>query len=33
MLARLREKPGGAAIDVTIGDFANTRVPGQFSLA
>lgn len=32
MVARLREKPGGAAIDVTIGDFANTRVPG-FSLA
>lgn len=33
MVARLREKPGGAAIDVTIGDFADTRVAGEFSLA
>ncbi len=33
MVARMREKPGGAAIDVTIGDFADTRVPGEFSLA
>jgi SAM-dependent methyltransferase len=32
MVARLREKPGGADIGVTIGDFADTRVPGQFSL-
>jgi SAM-dependent methyltransferase len=33
MAARLREKPGGDAIDVTIGDFATTRVDGTFSLA
>ncbi|MGZ6778492.1 MAG: class I SAM-dependent DNA methyltransferase [Mycobacterium sp.] len=33
MVERLRQKPGGAAIDVTIGDFADTRVPGEFSLA
>jgi SAM-dependent methyltransferase len=33
MVARMREKPGGAAIDVTIGDFADTRIPGDFSLA
>ncbi|RDH80137.1 class I SAM-dependent methyltransferase [Mycolicibacterium moriokaense] len=33
MVTRLRDKPGGAAIDVTIGDFADTRVPGEFSLA
>src|SRR6516164_4554019 len=26
MVARLRAKPGGGAIDVTIGDFASTRV-------
>jgi hypothetical protein len=32
MVARLREKPGGTAIPVTIGDFATTRVPGEFSL-
>ena len=32
MVARMREKPGGAAIGVTIGDFADTRVPGTFSL-
>jgi SAM-dependent methyltransferase len=32
MVARLRQKPGGAGIDVTIGDFADTRVPGAFSL-
>ena len=32
MVARLREKPGGAEIGVTIGDFAQTRVPGAFSL-
>jgi SAM-dependent methyltransferase len=33
MVARLRDKPGGAAIEVTIGDFAHTRVAGEFSLA
>jgi len=32
MVARLRAKPGGGAIGVTIGDFATTRVPGEFSL-
>ena len=33
MVARLRGKPGGAEISVTIGDFATTRVDGTFSLA
>lgn len=33
MAARLREKPGGDAIGVTIGDFATTRVDGTFSVA
>jgi SAM-dependent methyltransferase len=33
MAARLREKPGGDAIGVTIGDFATTSVEGSFSLA
>ena len=33
MVARLRAKPGGDAIDVTIGDFATTRVGGEFALA
>ncbi len=33
MVARLRAKPGGEAVDVTIGDFASTRVEGSFSLA
>ncbi len=32
MVARLREKPGGDAIPVALGDFATTRVPGSFSL-
>ena len=32
MVARLRAKPGGDAIGVTIGDFATTRAAGQFSL-
>ncbi|OIJ69139.1 class I SAM-dependent DNA methyltransferase [Streptomyces mangrovisoli] len=32
MTDRLRAKPGGDAIDVHIGDFASTRVPGSFSL-
>jgi SAM-dependent methyltransferase len=33
MVARLRAKPGAEQIEVTIGDFATTRVPGTFSLA
>jgi SAM-dependent methyltransferase len=33
MLARLRAKPGGDDIAVTIGDFATTRVEGTFTLA
>lgn len=33
MVARMRAKPGGDAIDVTIGDFATTRVAGTFRLA
>jgi SAM-dependent methyltransferase len=33
MVARLRAKPGGDAIGVTIGDFATTQVAGAFSLA
>ena len=33
MVARLRAKPGGDAIGVTIGDFATARVDGTFSLA
>ena len=33
MVARLRERPGGDEIGVTIGDFATTRVDGSFSLA
>jgi hypothetical protein len=33
MTARLRAKPGGEAIGVTIGDFATTRVDGTFSVA
>jgi SAM-dependent methyltransferase len=32
MVARLRAKPGGADIPVTIGDFATTRVDGTFRL-
>ena len=32
MVAKLREKPGGADIPVAIGDFATTRVEGTFSL-
>jgi SAM-dependent methyltransferase len=32
MVARLRSKPGGAAIPVTIGDFADVAVAGTFSL-
>ena len=33
MVARLRGKPGGAKIGVTIGDFATARVEGTFRLA
>ena len=33
MVARLRAKPGGEDIPVTIGDFATTRVDGTFALA
>ena len=32
MVERLRQKPGGADIDVVIGDFAVARVAGDFSL-
>jgi SAM-dependent methyltransferase len=33
MVARLRAKPGGEAIPVTIGDFATTTVEGTFTVA
>ena len=33
MVAKLREKPGGEDIGVTIGDFATADVDGTFSLA
>jgi SAM-dependent methyltransferase len=33
MAARLRAKPGGEAIPVTIGDMATTRVDGSFTVA
>jgi SAM-dependent methyltransferase len=33
MVARLRAKPGSDGIDVTIGDFATTRVDGTFAVA
>jgi len=33
MAARLRAKPGGEDIDVTIGDFATTSVQGTFTVA
>jgi len=33
MVARLRAKPGGEAVGVTIGDFATTKVDGTFSIA
>jgi SAM-dependent methyltransferase len=32
MAARVPDKPGGAAVDVTIGDMTKTRVAGEFSL-
>jgi SAM-dependent methyltransferase len=33
MVARLRAKPGAEDIEVTIGDFARTRVEGTFTVA
>jgi SAM-dependent methyltransferase len=33
MVAKLRQKPGGEEIPVTIGDFATTRADGTFRLA
>ena len=33
MVAKLRAKPGGENIGVTIGDFATTKVDGSFALA
>src|SRR3954447_11443664 len=33
MAARLRDKPGGDAIGVTIGDFATARAEGTFTVA
>jgi SAM-dependent methyltransferase len=33
MVDELRAKPGGGAIEVTIGDFSTTRVDGSFALA
>jgi SAM-dependent methyltransferase len=33
MVARLRAKPGGAELPVTIGDFATAEADGTFSLA
>ena len=33
MVARLRAKPGGAEIGITIGDFATAAVDGTFSVA
>jgi SAM-dependent methyltransferase len=32
MLARLRPKPGAAEIEAVLGDFATTRIGGQFSV-
>ena len=32
MAARIAGKPGGAMVDITIGDMAKTRVVGEFSL-
>ena len=32
MVARLREKPGGAGISVTMGDFADVAVDGRYAL-
>jgi SAM-dependent methyltransferase len=33
MVARLRGKPGGDAVPVTVGDMATTRVDGDFTVA
>ncbi|MDP9392739.1 MAG: class I SAM-dependent methyltransferase [Actinomycetota bacterium] len=33
MAARLRAKPGGEHVEVVVGDFTDTRVPGEFRLA
>ncbi|MEU1502862.1 class I SAM-dependent methyltransferase [Streptomyces sp. NPDC005732] len=33
MVARLRAKPGGDAVGVTIGDFATAKAPGTFAVA
>jgi SAM-dependent methyltransferase len=33
MVARMRAKPGGAEIPVTIGDFATARAEGEFAVA
>src|SRR5437764_4860737 len=33
MVERLRDKPDGEKIDVTVGDFATTKVEGRFSVA
>jgi SAM-dependent methyltransferase len=33
MVARLRAKPGAEQINVAVGDFATTTVPGRFALA
>jgi SAM-dependent methyltransferase len=33
MLARLREKPGAELVEVTVGDFATTKVERTFSVA
>ena len=32
MASRITDKPGGDAVDVTIGDMTSTRVAGEFSL-
>jgi SAM-dependent methyltransferase len=33
MLERLREKPGAERLGITLGDFATTKVEGEFTLA
>jgi len=33
MVTRLREKPGAELVEVTVGDFATTKVDGTFSVA
>ena len=32
MVARMRDKPGGGDLEVAVGDFASTRVGGEFAL-